>query len=236
MNLIVFDLDGTLTGTNDIDTKCFVQALGDALGIDDVNTDWEQYQHATDLGCLQEAFLKRFKRPISPKETARFIEYFLGLLKTHRAERAISFAEVPGATAMLQRLKADSQWAIALATGCWETSARFKIATAGIPLDDVPTAFADDGPSRETIVQAAINRAGNHFDRIVSVGDAVWDVRAARRLELPFVGIGGANGSDRLRRAGANHIVENFIDQNRFMQAVEKARVPVQAVRVGQVT
>jgi phosphoglycolate phosphatase-like HAD superfamily hydrolase len=236
MNLIVFDLDGTLTATNEVDTNCFEQALGDVLGIDDVNTNWEQYEHASDLGCVQEAFFRKFKRPITAEATARFVTYFLELLKDHRAEHAVSFAEIPGAAAAIQRLKTDSKWAIALATGCWEPSARFKLATAGIPLNGVPTAFADDGPSRETIIQSAIWRAGNRFERIVCVGDAVWDVRAARRLELPFVGIAGARESERLRRAGATHTVENFLDQNRFMQAVEKARVPVQALKVGKVS
>src|SRR4249919_488499 len=103
MNLIVFDLDGTLTGTNDVDTDCFVQALGDALGIDNVNTNWEQYEHATDLGCLQEAFLKTFNRQITAEETDNLINCFVELLRSHRAEHAMSFAEIPGAGAVLRR-------------------------------------------------------------------------------------------------------------------------------------
>src|SRR5262245_60512824 len=234
MNLIVFDLDGTLTGTNEVDTDCFVQALGEALGIEDVNTNWEQYEHATDLGCLQEAFVKTFNRPITVEETDRFINCFLELLRNHRAERAVAFAEVPGAAAVLRRLKADSQWAIALATGCWEPSARFKIATAGIPLGNVAAAFANDGPSRETIVRAAIERAGNQFDRIVSVGDAVWDVRTASRLGLPFVGIGAGSRAQKLHGAGATHTVEDFLDQDRFMRSVNEAGIPAQVLRAGE--
>jgi len=233
MNLIVFDLDGTLTGTNEVDTDCFVQALGDALGIDNVNTNWEQYEHATDLGCLQEAFLTKFNRQITAEETDNFINCFVELLRKHRAERAIAFAEIPGAAAVLRRLKADSQWTISLATGCWEPSARFKIATAGIPLEDVPTAFANDGPSREAIVRAAIERAGNRFDRIVSVGDAVWDVRTARRLGLPFVGIAGGNRSQRLRAAERRTPLKTFstssdsCDPSRKPEFLSKFSVPV---------
>jgi len=228
MNLVVFDLDGTLTDTNEVDTDCFVQALGDALGIDNVNTAWEEYEHATDLGCLQEAFLRKFNRQVTPQETDRFISHFLDRLQQHRAERAISFDEIPGAAALLQRLKADSRWAIALATGCWEPSARYKITTAGIPLENVPAAFANDGPSREAIVAAAIERAGNRFERVVCVGDAIWDVRTARRLGLPFVGIAGGSRSQKLRAAGATHTVENFLDPHRFMRCVEEAGIPAQ--------
>jgi phosphoglycolate phosphatase-like HAD superfamily hydrolase len=234
MNLIIFDLDGTLTATNEVDTLCFVQALEDALGIDNVDTNWEEYEHATDLGCLQEAFLKKFNRHVTAEETRRFIDHFLELLKIHRTERAISFVEIPGAAAVLSRLRADPAWAIALATGCWEPSARFKMATASLPLDNVPSAFASDGPSREAIIQAAIERAGKQFDRVVSVGDAIWDVRTATRLGLPFLGIGEGSRSRKLREAGATHTIENFLDQNRFMKYVEEAGVPGQVFGAGK--
>jgi len=39
MNLVVFDLDGTLTDTNAVDDECFVQALRIAFKIGDVNTN-----------------------------------------------------------------------------------------------------------------------------------------------------------------------------------------------------
>ena len=80
---------------------------------------------------------------------------------------------------------------------------------AQLPAKDIPAAFAEDGPSRESIVRAAIERAKaqyrvRHFERIVSVGDAVWDVRAARRLQLPFVGVGTGQRAVLLREEGAS--------------------------------
>ena len=46
----------------------------------------------------------------------------------------------------------------------------------------------------EGIVQAAIARAGAAygtatFEKTVLVGDAIWDVRTAQRLGLPFIGM-----------------------------------------------
>ena len=61
---------------------------------------------------------------------------------------------------MIGLLKEDSGWTVAIATGCWQVSARFKMAAAGIPVEGLPAAFADDGPSRESIVRMAIERAG----------------------------------------------------------------------------
>ena len=213
MNLVVFDLDGTLTRTNEVDTECFVRAVSDVLQIDQVNTNWEEYEHTTDLGCLQQLFLENFNRPITPDETSRLIDHFLKLLKTRHAAESILFEEIPGAAALLDSLRHSSRWAVAIATGAWEPSAQFKVAAAD-SLEGFPAAFANDGPSREAIVSSAIERAGNGFDRIVSIGDAIWDVRTAARLRLPFVGIAKEARAAKLRQGGASHTIDDFSTLN----------------------
>jgi phosphoglycolate phosphatase-like HAD superfamily hydrolase len=226
MKLAVFDLDGTLTRTNEVDDQCFVQAFADALGIHELNTNWSEYEHVTDLGCLQQAVRTKLNRPISISETAIFIDCFVGLLRKRQIQDSTLFQEIAGAALMLARLKQSSDWTVAIATGCWQQSAQFKIEVAGIPAKGLPAAFADDGPSRESIVRTAIARAGTAFERIISIGDADWDVRTARRLELPFIGIGGPRRAERLRQAGARHTTENFLDQDGFMRALEEAVIP----------
>jgi phosphoglycolate phosphatase-like HAD superfamily hydrolase len=226
MNLAVFDLDGTLTRTNEVDDQCFVQAFADALGIYELNTNWSEYEHVTDLGCLQQAFRAKFNRPITTSETSKFIDCFVDLLRKRHIQDSALFQEIAGAASMLARLKQDSGWAVAIATGCWQRSAQFKIEVAGIPAEGLPAAFADDGPSRESVVRAAIERAGTGFERIVSIGDGDWDVRTARQLSLPFIGIGGPRRAERLRLAGARHTIENFLDQSGFIRSLEEAVMP----------
>jgi len=226
MNLVVFDLDGTLTRTNQVDDQCFVEAFAGALGIYELNTNWSEYEHVTDLGCLQQAFLTTFNRPITTFQTSRFIDRFLDLLRKRQLQDSALFQEIAGAASMLARLRDDSGWSVAIATGCWQRSARFKIEVAGIPAQSLPAAFADDGPSRESIVRTAIERAGTGFEKIVSIGDADWDVRTARRLGLPFIAIGGPRRAERLRQAGARHTLEDFLDQNAFLQSLKEAVIP----------
>ena len=40
MNLIMFDLDGTLTQTFAIDSDCYVQAVREISGFGSISTDW----------------------------------------------------------------------------------------------------------------------------------------------------------------------------------------------------
>jgi len=132
---------------------------------------------------------------------------------------------------MLLNLQKNSQWRIAIATGSWSRSAQFKIAAAGLPIDGCPAAFAEDGPSREAIVRAAIRRATdgyqqNQFEKVVSVGDAVWDIRTAYRLNLPFLGIGDDRRARLLREHGASHVIPNFLSEAQCLRCLDEATIP----------
>ena len=67
MNLAIFDIDGTLTNTNNVDEDCFVKAFAEAHSINDIVTDWTAYPHTTDSGITQHIFQEKFGR--SPEET-----------------------------------------------------------------------------------------------------------------------------------------------------------------------
>jgi phosphoglycolate phosphatase-like HAD superfamily hydrolase len=141
------------------------------------------------------------------------------------------FAAIPGAAAALARLKSESGWAVALATGSWRPSALIKLRAADIGVDSIPAAFADDGIAREDILQLAIVKALGHcgqneFEKIVSIGDAVWDVHTAVKLKVAFLGIGRGESVARLRHAGARQVIDDFTDLDRFMQSLDEAEIP----------
>jgi phosphoglycolate phosphatase-like HAD superfamily hydrolase len=180
---------------------------------------------------MQEVFRARFDRAPNSAEIARFVECFVALLRDRYRGAPGAFGEVPGATTFLARLR-QSRWAVAIATGGWEQSARFKIETAGIGAGHFPAAFAEDGPARHTIVTTAISRASSYyqestFERIVLVGDALWDVQAAKDLGLPLVAVGQGERAVKLRGAGTSHVVENFIDHVACLRCLEEATIPV---------
>jgi hypothetical protein len=62
MNLVVLDLDGTLTTTFAVHVQCFVQAFPTALNIEHLNTNWTEYRDVTDSGVLFEAFNNAYGR------------------------------------------------------------------------------------------------------------------------------------------------------------------------------
>ena len=231
MNLAIFDIDGTLTKTDHVDDICFVRALADAHSITEINTDWAGYPHTTDSAITYHIFQEKFNRAPEEAELLKFKSCFVSLLQDYRVKDSSLFAEVAGASLMLQRLSQESKWRVAIASGGWRVSATLKLKTAAIEVNDFPAAFADDGLSREDILQAAELKAQvlyqqSHFDRVVSVGDGLWDVRTARNLKFPFLGIGSGEGENKLRRAGATHVIKDFADYSQLIRCLVEADVP----------
>jgi phosphoglycolate phosphatase-like HAD superfamily hydrolase len=223
MKLVVFDIDGTLTRTDEIDEVCYVRAFEEELGWTGISTDWAAYPSCTDAAIALEIFACHGGRPPVGGEIERVRRRFLSLLEAALAEGPDLFTEIPGAGEALQRLRSDSRFRVALATGAWEASARLKLRAAGLEVDGIPLATSDDHPDREEIVRHAIARAeaGNGpFECIVSVGDGVWDVRTARALGIGFVGIGSGERAERLRREGAERVFEDFRDWKEVVECL----------------
>ena len=227
VNLVVFDVDGTLLDNLVCEDECYTRALRDRLGLHAMTSDWSEYEHVSDEGIAIEAFRRAFDATPSREVLSAAADRFVALLTAAHAAQPIR--PVSGAVALLQTLPSRG-WAVALATGAWRGAAVFKLTAAGIPYETLPIATAEDGPARTDIVRAAWLRAEHahhtRFDRVVAVGDGAWDVEAARMLTLPFVGRGDGAGAERLQIAGARVILSDFRETEDVITALESATTP----------
>jgi phosphoglycolate phosphatase-like HAD superfamily hydrolase len=226
--LAVFDIDGTLTDTNEVDDFCFVQAAADILGVHASSIDWSSCPHITDSGILDWLFVRHRGRSPEAEEIDATCDRFCDLLRAQSGLTPERFAPIPGSLSALSFLAAT--WDITFATGGWQASAHLKLNHIGIHADSYSFASGSDATSRADIVQLAIRRAelqhGKSYARIVVAGDAPWDVQTAIELQLPFVGIGTGQRAARLRETGAMTVLPNYLDQQAVAQAFDAARVP----------
>lgn len=196
MKAIIFDIDGTLTGTNGVDNECFVQAVGEVLGVGDFDTEWANYQFVTDSGVVQEISQRYCDRPISGSLMKAFYDRLFELLQ---AQPDSSFQEIPGAKSFFQQLKNSPDHAVAFATGAHQASASHKLRTAGFDIEGVPLASSSDAVVREHIMLRALDLLSQQhrtiFKEVVYFGDAPWDVEASTNLGWRLVGIGSRIGS-----------------------------------------
>ena len=216
MTLVMFDIDGTLTQSDEADERCFVQALGDVFSFTEINTDWASYPHCSDSAILHELFQTRRRRSPEAAEVMALQSHFVALLT--RITDIQPFIPVPGALAFVETLQRDPAFALSLASGAWECSGRLKLTSAGLPLAHLPAAFADDAHAREAIMESSLKRAAlaacrDSFDAVVYIGDGVWDARATRNLGYHFIGIAHEPTKiARLHAEGAEHVFPGFRD------------------------
>jgi HAD superfamily hydrolase (TIGR01509 family) len=199
MTALIFDLDGTLVDTVYAHVFAWQRALDEAgMPID----GWRIHRRiGMSGGLFARAVAREVGRPLSPEEVEsiqrRHGELYREVLPERRA--------LPGAVALLAELR--------------ERGVVHGIATSGRrPEIDASLDALGVGPETTVVERGDVRRAkpepdlfiecarrlGAAADDCYVVGDAVWDLLAARRARMLSVGVlSGGYGEDELTRAGA---------------------------------
>jgi phosphoglycolate phosphatase-like HAD superfamily hydrolase len=217
-HLVMFDVDGTLTLSTGMDDRCYVQTMFEHLGII-IDNDWSHYRQVTDSGIAAELF-DRHQRP--RKEMVAVRNRFVSLVRQSLAADPNCCRQVSGANSILGRLRKTAGVVPSLATGGWAESALAKLRHAGINVDGLAFASGDDAESRTTVMAVCHERAAvlanvDEFLTVTYIGDGVWDAHAAANLGWQFIGVGRGPHADRLRSAGAHHVVHDFSDEDSIL-------------------
>ncbi len=215
MHLLLLDIDGTLTDTNDVDTSSFAQAISKIFSIRDISTDWSVYPHATDSGITNYLIREQFGRLPREDELIEMQDCFHSILEDRFLANPSLCKAIPGGPQFLKDAVDQNRCAVAFATGGWETTAKLKLTTASYEFRDTPFGTANDAWDRIDICRAAAKRALSFydvetFDSTTYVGDGIWDVQAAHFLGYKFVGVGNDQSAEVLKAAGAESVIPNF--------------------------
>jgi phosphoglycolate phosphatase-like HAD superfamily hydrolase len=216
--LIVCDIDGTLTDTNQVDADCFVASLRAVAGIDPGTTDWNQFPEVTDAAIVHELLKDRPASEEAEMEAAIRMDFMTRLAMEAEANPH-RFQALPGAAGFVSAARETTGFDVALGTGGWADSAQIKLQMAEIDASGLALATSSDRTRRTEIIQLAVQRSGRTDLDAVYVGDGLWDLKAARSLGLPFIGIGP--DSDRLLAAGADAVYPDFRDYSSILNCIE---------------
>ena len=185
---LIFDIDGTLIDSEGIDGTLFVQAVKEVLGDIRFAENWSNYTKVTDVGILSEILELNGLGP-EPAMINRVRERFRILLSDYFESGGIC-EPLPGVSAFLYLLDETPQITTGIATGGWGTTARMKLAVAGIAVNGMPLSSSDDSDDRTMIMRHCLAKMEGPFSRTVYIGDGLWDRDACRRLGWRFIGIG----------------------------------------------
>jgi phosphoglycolate phosphatase-like HAD superfamily hydrolase len=223
--LIIFDIDGTLTNTNKVDHQAFIKSYADLYDINVDENMWEQCENYTDTGIAQHVFDTRIGRPVGPVDIRKIKKTMVDNLMLMMDENESAFDEVKGAYEIIELLKTKKEYALAIATGCWEDTATVKLNIAGIDYDEIPLANSDHSVTRVGIIEKAIELAKekhgvNAFDKVIYIGDGIWDVKACKEKNIPLIGI-DCNNTGQLAKEGVTKIFADFSNQKEFLKAID---------------
>ena len=202
MRALIFDLDGTLVDTVYAHVFAWQLALAEAgMPLE----GWRVHRRiGMSGGLFTRAVAREVGHPLSPDQ-ARFLqdrhgELFRALLPTRRP--------LPGAVELLRRLR-DAGVPHGIATSGRHPEIDASLAALEVPggvvvVDRGDVARAKPAPD---LFLACQQRLGVAVEDCYVVGDAVWDLLAARRARMLGVGVlTGGYGQDELLAAGAYQV------------------------------
>ncbi len=208
MRALIFDLDGTLVDTVYAHVFAWQQALAEAgISID----GWRIHRKiGMSGGLFTRALARELGHAIEPEKVKLLQDRHGAIFRQLTPVRR----PLPGAVALLRRLR--------------ELGIPHGIATSGRrPEIDASLAALDVPENKVVIERGDVARAKPEPDLFLAcqsrlsvaaedcyvVGDAVWDLLAARRARMLSVGLlTGGYGSDELERAGAYRVYRDAAD------------------------
>jgi len=199
---LIFDLDGTLVDTVYAHVFAWQRALTErGLAID----GWRLHRRiGMSGGLFTRAVARELGRDLTPEETAalqdRHGELFRELLPDRRP--------LPGAADLLADLR-DRAVVHGIATSGRRPEIDESLAALDVPDETVVVERGDverAKPEPDLFLECA-RRLGASPAECFVVGDAVWDLLAARRAGMLSIGLlSGGYGDDELTRAGAYRV------------------------------
>jgi HAD superfamily hydrolase (TIGR01509 family) len=199
MPALIFDLDGTLVDTVYAHVFAWQRALVEAgLPID----GWRIHRRiGMSGGLFTRAVGRELGRPLSPDEVeaiqARHGQLFRELLPERRP--------LPEAMELLAELRGlGVPFGIATSGRRPEIDASLEVLGLGAETVVVERGNVERAKPEPDLFLACAERLGIAPEECYVVGDAVWDLLAARRARMLSIGLlSGGYGEDELTRAGA---------------------------------
>jgi HAD superfamily hydrolase (TIGR01549 family) len=208
MRAFIFDLDGTLVDTVYAHVVAWQQALGEAGFVVD---GWRIHRRiGMSGGLFTRAVSREIGRPLSTEEQERLQrrhgEIYLELLPARRP--------LPGAQDLLRALYRGGV-PFGIATSGLHPEIDASLDVLGVPADVIVLDRGDvlRAKPEPDLFLACQERMGVRREDCYVVGDAVWDLLAARRAGMLSVGLlSGGYGGDELTRAGAFRVYRDTQD------------------------
>jgi len=205
----IFDLDGTLVDS------VYQHVLAWKNALDEEGIPLSVWRIHRKIGMSGGLFTNMLLREIGREISPELVDRLRRLHAEHYQRQAAQVQPLPGARELLGYLQ-ENGIPTAIATSGRIETAQVNIEALGIDPSRVPVVTRDQvkfaKPDPDLFITAA-SRLGTPIEESVVVGDAIWDMLAARRARAFGVGVlSGGYGQEELERAGAARVYQDPAD------------------------
>ena len=193
MRLLLFDIDGTLLHTNQLNKNIFCQALSEAF---DLPIIWQGYPGTQYTDTAMALNLVRASGFVGDPAVplARAFSLMADIWATHRETAPIHI--YPGVATLLNQLAARDDLLLGIVTANGRSGAWGKINAARF--DHIPFlvgAYGDEAAHRNALPPIALQRASAHLGRPITgadtivIGDTPADIACARAINAQVLAV-----------------------------------------------
>lgn len=195
---VLLDVDGTLVDTTYLHTVSWWEALRQA----DHRVPMARIHRSIGMGS--DNLLDDLLGPERDRDGDGRLRESHDTLYTEYWER---LTPLPGAVELLRACAARGLRVVLATSAAEHEVAALRAVLAADDVIDTVTSSADAQESKPApdILVAALKQSGLAAERVVFVGDSVWDVAAAGKLDIPCIGL-TCGGTSRAELAGAGAV------------------------------
>jgi len=222
MQLLLFDIDGTLVNTGGAGSRAMTRAFREVCGIRDAFRDISM-AGMTDPLILETAVAMAEKR--GEAVDCRYEEVYLSYIAHLREELESGrrpYEVLPGAAALLEELRNDRRFSLGLATGNIAEGARVKLEFGNISHFFKFGGYGSDHGNRTQVVRQAVLRgtefvAPEEVSRSIVIGDTPRDIIHAREAGASVIAVAsGFHTPEDLRGFHPDLLLESLEDRDSF--------------------
>jgi phosphoglycolate phosphatase len=212
MNILLFDIDGTLISTGGAGVAAMRQAFSTLFGISEPQE--VAFSGRTDLAIGRE-LLEVHSLTHNADNWSRLRDGYLGKLPQFLSDR--SGRALPGVRDLLQTLSQADDIALGLLTGNVREGARLKLNHYGLFDHFAFGGFGDDHFDRNHVAECALAAAQQHLNgrsadsQVWVIGDTPLDITCARWIGARVLAVAtGIHPREELARCGPDILLDDL--------------------------
>lgn len=225
MNLILFDVSGTLVHSGDFEHKVILRTMAKVLEVP-MKTLADFRKSETETAFVEKVWKLVRATELTKEDWDNIYSTYHDTLIEEYIKAPNRFKAIDGAPDLLSNLQDSHSWAFAIATTSWHDMAHLSLRSSGFYTRRFHVVTGEGVSKKTDLLEKAISSSKrwygvDNFDKITYVGDEQLDTAACREMKIPFIEV-----NELKEEADSNSRKLRYPDKGQFIRLARRAAVP----------